>query len=54
MENKVDAITALKQIHSTLNSPLKGGRLYVTYDKEVIKSILTVLYESINAIESKE
>lgn len=54
MENKVGPLTALKQVYNTLNSPLKGGRLYVTYDKEVIKSVLKVLYESINSLPNSK
>lgn len=50
-EEIVSVETALKKVHSFLNSPLKGGRLYTTYDKEAMKSALTVLYNVINKLE---
>lgn len=52
-EVKKSVTDALKDLHIFLNHPLKGGRLYTTYDKVGMKSALTVLYDVIKNLEDK-
>lgn len=50
-EVKKSVPEALKDVHVFLNHPMKGGRLYTTYDKEGMKSALKVLYNVISILE---
>lgn len=45
---------ALKDVHTFLNHPLKGGRLYTTYDKDGVKSALKVLFHCVSVLEGKQ
>lgn len=50
-EAKKSVENALKDVHIFLNHPMKSGRVYVTYDKEGVKSALKVLHDVISNLE---
>lgn len=53
-ENRKSVKNALKDVHSFLNHPMKGGRLYTTYDKEGMRSALKVIRDVIDSLEGNK
>lgn len=51
MSGKVSSIEALKRLHNALNSPFKGGRIWVTYEKKCAIAMLDTLKQVISQIE---
>lgn len=53
-EKRKSVENALKDVHSFLNHPMKGGRLYTTYDKEGMRSALKVIRDVIDSLEGNK